>query len=226
MPHAGHRRTRHLPFSVANRRTMKLRLFPQETAALELLAKMAQQSVSAAQVLSEMFGARRQDHQRIFDELMNHERHTTELQRALLTQLRTSFVNPLPREDLLDLSEGLVMGMEQLVAVGEVVVLNRLDRIAREASDQLEIVNRQAELTVTAMRSLGRLDDLEDYWIEAIRLAKRANHTHRAWSADSLRELSIGHYARNAEMARALLSAAQAFRDVATNVGRIIVKES
>ena len=49
---------------------MKLRLFPQETAALDLLATMAQQSVLAVQVLSEMFGARRQDYQRIFDELL------------------------------------------------------------------------------------------------------------------------------------------------------------
>jgi hypothetical protein len=187
---------------------------------------MAQQSVLAVQVLSEMLGAHRQDHQRIFDELMVIDRRTTELQRALLTQLRSSFVNPLPREDLLDLSEGLVASMDQLVAVGEITVVNRLERIAREASDQLEIVNRQAELTVAAMRSLGRLDDLEDYWIETIRLAKRANHTHRVWSANSIRELSLGSYARSIEMARALLGAAHAFRDVAANVGRIIVKES
>jgi hypothetical protein len=205
---------------------MKLRLFPQETAALELLANMAQQSVLAVQVLSEMFGARRQDYQRIFDELLVIDRRTTELQRALLTQLRTSFVNPLPREDLLDLSQGLAAGMDQLVAVGEITVVNRLERIAREASDQLEIVNRQAELTGTAMRSLGNLNDLEDYWIEVVRLTKRANHTHRVWSADSMRELSLGTYARNVEMARALLGAAHAFRDVAVNVARIIVKES
>ncbi|MDQ4501384.1 nuclease PIN [Sinomonas sp. ASV322] len=205
---------------------MKLRLFPQETAALELLADIAQQSVLAVQVLSEMFGARRQDRERIFDELVKVDTRTAELQRALLTQLRTSFVNPLPREDLLDLSEGLGSAVEELVAVGEVTVVNRLDRIAREASDQLEIVNRQAELTVAAMRGLNRLDDLEDYWIEMLRLAKRANHTHRVWSGQSMRELSLGAYARNVEMARALVAAAHALRDVAARVGRIIVKES
>ncbi|WP_415854391.1 nuclease PIN [Sinomonas sp. G460-2] len=205
---------------------MKLRLFPQETAALELLADIAQQSVLAGQVLSEMFGARRQDHERIFEELMKIDARTSELQRALLTQLRTSFVNPLPREDLLGLSEGLGQAMDQLVAVGEITVVNRLDRLAREASDQLEIVNRQAELTVTAMRGLGRLDDLEDYWVEMLRLAKRADHTHRVWSAKAMRELSLGAYARGIEMARALQGAAQALRGVAASVGRIIVKES
>lgn len=205
---------------------MKLRLFPQETAALELLADIAQQSVLAVQVLSEMFGARRQDHERIFEELVRIESRTSELQRALLTQLRTSFVNPLPREDLLDLSEGLGNAMDQLVAVGELTVLNRLDRLAHEASDQLEIVNRQAELTVGAMRGLGRLDDLEDYWIEVTRLAKRANHTHRVWSSKAMHDLSLGAYARGIEMARALVGASQALRGVAGSVGRIIVKES
>ncbi|NUP75420.1 MAG: nuclease PIN [Sinomonas sp.] len=205
---------------------MKLRLFPQETGALELLAEMAQQSVLAVQVLSEMFGARRQDHERIFEELMKIDTRTSELQRALLTQLRTSFVNPLPREDFLELSDGLGAAMDQLVAVGEITVLNRLDRLAHEASDQLEIVNRQAELTVAAMRGLGRLDDLEDFWVEIVRLTKRANHTHRVWSAKAIRDLSLSSYARGIEMARALLMAAQAFRDVAASVGRIIVKES
>ncbi len=205
---------------------MKLRLFPQETAALELLADLAQQSVLAVQVLSEMFGAPREEHERIFEELMHIDRRATELQRSLLTQLRTSFVNPLPREDLLDLSEGLGAAMEHLVAVGEITLVNRLDRPAREASDQLEIVNRQAELTVGAMRGLGQLDDLEDYWIEMIRLAKRANHTHRLWGANAMRELSLSAYARSIEMARALLDAAHALKDVGANVGRIIVKES
>ncbi|WP_136611797.1 DUF47 domain-containing protein [Sinomonas albida] len=205
---------------------MKLRLFPQETAALELLADIAQQSVLAGQILSEMFGARRQDHERIFEELMKIDARTSELQRSLLTQLRTSFINPLPREDLLELSEGLGKSMDQLVAVGEIIVVNRLERMAREASDQLEIVNRQSELTVAAMRGLGRLDELEDYWAEMLRLAKRADHTHRVWSAKAMRELSLGAYARVVEMARALQGAAQALRGVAASVGRIIVKES
>ena len=59
---------------------------------------------------------------------------------------------------------------------------------------------------------------------EILRLTKRANHTHRIWSAQSMRELSLGAYARSIEMARALLGAAHALRDVAARVGRIIVK--
>ncbi|GAA2200812.1 nuclease PIN [Sinomonas flava] len=205
---------------------MKFRLFPQETAGLELLAAMAQQSVLGVQALSEMFGARRQDYEQLVDDLIGIDTRTTELSRTLLTQLRTSFVNPLPREDLLVLSEGLAAAMGQIVAVGELIQLHAIDRLPSEASDLLEIINRQAELSTTAMRSLSHLEDLEDYWIDMIRLSKRAEHTYRVWSSAALRDLSITAFARNVEAARALLAATHAFQAVATQVGRIIVKES
>ncbi|WP_077488314.1 nuclease PIN [Sinomonas mesophila] len=205
---------------------MKFRLFPQETAGLELLSSMAQQSLLAVQALSEMFGARRSDYGSLVDELTAIDTRTTELARSLLTQLRTSFVNPLPREDLLVLSENLQLTVERLGGVGELVVLHGLDRLPREAADLLEIVTREAELTVTAMHQLNNLEDLEDYWLDMTRLAKRAEHTHRVWSSSALRELSITSFARTVEVGRELLAASRALRDVATHVGRIIVREA
>lgn len=205
---------------------MKFRLFPQETAGLGLLASMAQQSVLGVQTLSEMFGARRSDYEQLVDTLMANDARTTELSRTLLTQLRTSFVNPLPREDLLQLSDSLAATVDHLVAVGELIQLHAIDRLPAEASDMLDIVNRQAELTVAAMRSLSRLEELEDYWTDMIRLSKRAEQTYRVWSASALRELSIGQFARTVEVARALVAAVHSLQAVATYVGRIIVRES
>ncbi|GAB3269193.1 hypothetical protein GCM10027449_03150 [Sinomonas notoginsengisoli] len=205
---------------------MKFRLFPQETAGLELLASMAQQSVLGVQTLSEMFGARRSDYEQLVDALIANDARTAEFSRTLLTQLRTSFVNPLPREDLLVLSESLAQAVGQLVAVAELIQLHAIDRLPSEAADMLDIVHRQAELTTTAMRSLARLEDLEDYWTDMSRLAKRAEHTYRVWSSTALRELSISHFARTVEVARALLSAVHALQSVAAQVGRIIVRES
>lgn len=205
---------------------MKFRLFPQETAGLELLASMAQQSVLGVQTLSEMFGARRSDYEQLVDALIANDARTTEFSRTLLTQLRTSFVNPLPREDLLRLSESLAAAVGHLVAVGELIQLHGIDRLPAEAADMLDIVHRQAELTATAMRSLARLEDLEDYWTDMIRLAKRAEHTYRVWSSTALREFSITHFARTVEVARALVAAVHALQEVANQVGRIIVRES
>ncbi|AMM31001.1 nuclease PIN [Sinomonas atrocyanea] len=205
---------------------MKFRLFPQETAGLELLASMAQQSMLGVQTLSEMFGAERADYEKLVDTLTANDARTTEFRRTLLTRLRTSFVNPLPREDLLILSEWLSQAVGHLVAVGELIQLHRIDRLPSEAADMLDIVNRQAELTTAAMRGLTRLEDLEDYWADIVRLSKRAERTYRVWSANALRELSITQFARTVEVARSLLEAVHAFQSVAIQVGRIIVRES
>lgn len=205
---------------------MKFRLFPQETAGLELLASMAQQSALGVQTLSEMFGARRSDYDQLVDALIANDARTSEFSRTLLTRLRTSFVNPLPREDLLILSEWLSQAVGHLVAVGELIQLHAIDRLPDEASDMLDIVNRQAELTTAAMRGLTRLEDLEDYWTDTVHLTKRAEHTYRVWSANALRELSITQFARTVEVARSLLAAVHAFQSVAIQVGRIIVRES
>lgn len=205
---------------------MKFRLFPQETAGLELLASMAQQSVLGVQTLSEMFGARRSDYEQLVDALIATDARCTALSRTLLTQLRTSFVNPLPREDLLILSESLSDTAGHFVAVGELMHLHGIDRLPSEATDLLAILGQQVELTVVAMRSLPRLEDLEDYWLDMVRLTRRAEHTYRVWSATALRELSIGHFARTVELARALVAAANSLQAVAIQVGRIIVRES
>ena len=119
----------------------------------------------------------------------NHEAKSAELHFALLTHMRTSFVNPLPREDMYALSRYLNEAMEKLDAAAELVSLYKLDRLPKRAADQLEIISRQAELTVEAMRQLNNLDDLEDYWIEILRLAKRAERTHRVWVADMLKDM-------------------------------------
>ncbi|MFP3467969.1 nuclease PIN, partial [Leifsonia sp. SIMBA_070] len=86
-----------------------------------------------------------------------------------------------PREDLYDLSLILMSAMENLDAAAEVVTLYRLTGISARASEQLEVIGRQSELTVAAMRRLASLEDLDDYWIEMLRLSKRAERTHRIW---------------------------------------------
>ena len=135
----------------------------------------------------------------------NHEAKSAELHFALLTHMRTSFVNPLPREDMYALSRYLNEAMEKLDAAAELVSLYKLERLPRRAADQLEIISRQAELTVDAMRKLNNLDDLEDYWIEILRLAKRAERTHRVWVADMLNDMKSAQYARNRDVANQLV---------------------
>jgi len=205
---------------------VKLRLFPQEPAGLNLLAQLARQIVLATGTMSEILGAPASENERLVEDMHNHEAKCAELHFALLTHMRTTFVSPLPREDMYALSRYLNEAMEKLDAAAELVSLYKLDRLPKRAADQLEIISRQAELTVDAMRNLDNLDDLEDYWIEILRLAKRAERSHRVWIADMLNEMKSVRYARTRDIADELVGVTRDMRRIATQVGSIIVKES
>ncbi|HET7139369.1 MAG TPA: nuclease PIN [Arthrobacter sp.] len=205
---------------------MKLRLFPQEPAGLILLSRMAQQIVLASATMAEILGVPAAEHAKLVDDMHNHEAKSGELHFALLTHMRTSFVNPLPREDMYALSRYLNEALEKLDGAAELVSLYQLDRLPKRAADQLEVISRQAELTVEAMRRLNNLDDLEDYWIEILRLSKRAERTHRIWVADMIQDMKWAQYSRNRDVANQLVEVTKDMRRIATQVGSIIVKES
>ena len=59
-----------------------------------------------------------------------------------------------------------------------------------------------------------------------VRLAKRAERTHRVWVADMIADMKWAQYSRNRDIANQLVEVTKDMRRVATQVGSIIVKES
>ncbi|MHA7277072.1 DUF47 domain-containing protein [Arthrobacter sp. Hz1] len=205
---------------------MKLRLFPQEDAGLVLLSDMAQQLVLGVRTMSGILGATTRDYDRLAEELHQHEANSAELHYALLTSMRSSFVNPLPREDLYVLSRLLNEAIEKLDGAAELISLYQLSKLSRRATEQLEVITRQSELTAAAMKRLNSMDELEEYWIEILRLAKRAERTHRIWCSELLNDHKPLVYARHRDVANQLVDVTKDIRKVATHVGSILVKES
>ena len=64
--------------------------------------------MAGVKTLSEILGAPADDDDKLSEELHDRDGNVSRLRFALLTTLRTSFVNPLPREDMFQLSLYLV----------------------------------------------------------------------------------------------------------------------
>nr|WP_256939900.1 nuclease PIN [Arthrobacter sp. BF1] len=187
---------------------------------------MSDHILAGTQTLAELLGAGRTGFTPLTQSLRKQEAESTADFATLLTNMRTSFINPLPREDLYTLGQLLNETSEILTGAGELIELYVLDRTPTRISDQLEILARQAELTSTAMKSLNDLDGLEDYWLEVLRLAKRAQHTHRVVVAELLESHSATTFTKYRSLSDQFAAASRQMRTVATQVGSIIVKES
>jgi uncharacterized protein Yka (UPF0111/DUF47 family) len=204
---------------------VKLRLFPSDTRGLELLQKLAAEVKICVEVLSEMLGSS-EDRTEHLEALSAAEIRTTDLHYAVLTHLRTSYVNPLPREDIYTFSRLLNEAVEQLVAAGGLISHLGNLVLSHHAADQLELIGRQAELTTSALCNLQQLDDLEDLWLDLVRVSKRAHRTHNTWLGEISDLNKASAIIRHRSIADQFMASVQSQRAIADHLGRVLVKES
>lgn len=205
---------------------MKFSLFPSEKRALELLLGLCTEVHNCLEVLSQMLGSIAEDRPELVEELNRIEIGATDLHYALLTHLRTSFVNPLPREDLYTFSRLLHEVVTDLSGAGQLMGQPGVKWLSERAAEQLEIIARQTELTTTAIGELDRLDDLEDTWLQMVRTTKRAHRTHHSWLGEIGELHKASAIVRHRAVADQLLASANSLRAVADHLGRVLVKES
>ena len=155
------------------------------------------------------------------------ERKGDEFTRDLLRRLDSTFVTPFDREDIYALTAGLDDVMDFMEEAVDLINLYEIDELPAKVANQIEAIQRCADLTAEAMPGLRSMRDLEEYWIEINRLENDGDKAYRR----ILAELFSGQYdaltvLKLKDVVDAFEGAIDAFEKVANTVEQIAVKES
>ena len=206
---------------------MRFNLRPSKTSFYAMFAASGENLVVGARLLKELLGADPAERKVIAEKMRAAEHAGDEATHAIMRELNETFVTPFDREDIYRLASSLDDVMDFMEAAVDLVVLYNIKELPPEVADQVDVLERAAELTAGAMPRLRSMKDLSDYWIELNRLENQADQVYRRLLArlfsgdyDALSVLKLK------EVVDQLEHAADAFEHVANTVETIAVKES
>ena len=206
---------------------MRLRLTPRKDSFYPMFAASGQNLVTGARLLKELLGAAPRDRKEIAEKMRAAEHAGDEVTHAIMRELNESFITPFDREDIYRLASSLDDVMDAMEAAVDLVVLYQIGELPPEVADQVDVIERAAELTAEAMLKLRSMKDLSEFWIELNRLENQADQVYRRLLArlfggdfDALTVMKLK------EVVDQLEGAADAFEHVANTVETIAVKES
>ena len=205
---------------------MALRFRPADTTFYDLLAQSAQHLVHGADLLARML-ADGSDREGIAQQMRDAEHRADEATHDLIRRVNTTFVTPFDREDIYALASGLDDVMDFMEEAVDLVLLYEVEQLPSELANQVEVLQRCAELTADAMPRLRTMKDLEEFWIEINRLENAGDKSYRR----ILAKLFSGKYEalevlKLKDIVDSLEAAIDAFEKVANTVEQIAVKES
>jgi predicted phosphate transport protein (TIGR00153 family) len=206
---------------------VRLNLRPSKTSFYEMFATSGQNLVVGARLLKELLGADPSQRKEIAEKMRGAEHAGDEATHAIMRELNETFVTPFDREDIYRLASSLDDVMDFMEAAVDLVVLYNIAELPPEIADQVDVLERAAELTAEAMPRLRGMKDLKEFWIELNRLENQADQVYRRLLA----RLFSGEYdaltvLKLKEVVDQLEAAADAFEHVANTVETIAVKES
>ena len=205
---------------------MALRLRPADITFYELLTKSAGHLVDGASLLAEMLGEGN-DREGIAQRMRDAEHAADETTHDIVKRVNTTFVTPFDREDIYSLASGLDDVMDFMEEAVDLTLLYEVVKLPKELANQVEVIQRCAELTAASMPRLRTMQDLEEYWIEINRLENLGDKSYRR----ILAKLFSGKYdalevLKLKDVVDSLEDAIDAFETVANIVEQIAVKES
>jgi predicted phosphate transport protein (TIGR00153 family) len=155
------------------------------------------------------------------------EHAADETTHSIVRRVNSTFVTPFDREDIYSLASALDDVMDMMDEAVDLVLLYEVTSLPAETTQQVEVLQRCAELTAAAMPSLESMGSLDEYWIEINRLENTGDKSYRRILAN----LFSGDYEalevlKLKDIVESLEGAIDAFEKVANIVEQIAVKES
>lgn len=205
---------------------MRLRLGPTDGGFVELFSAAAGHLVIGVSLLAEMLveGA---DHEAVAARMRAAERAADETNHALVARATRSFVTPFDRQDVYTLAAALDDVMDQMDAAVDMVLVYRVKRLPDGLSEQVDLLQRCAELTSEAMPRLRSPARLEDYWIQVNHQENAGDKAHRRLLAHVYSgEFKALEALKIKDLVDTLERALDGFERVAGLVEQIAVKDS
>jgi predicted phosphate transport protein (TIGR00153 family) len=199
---------------------------PVDSVFYELLTTSAMHLVDGASILAEMLGDS-PDRQAIAKRMQDAEHQADETTHAIAKRVNSTFVTPFDREDIYALASGLDDVMDFMEEAVDLTVLYEVASLPAELAEQVDVLQRCAELTAEAMPQLRSMKGLEEYWIEINRLENAGDKSYRR----ILAKLFSGQYEalevlKLKDVVDSLEDAVDAFEKVANIIEQIHAKES
>ncbi len=205
---------------------MGLKFRPVDASFYDLFSESASHLVTGAGLLAEML-ADGADREAVAQRMRDAEHAADETTHRIIKQVNSTFVTPFDREDIYSLASGLDDIMDMMDEAVDLVLLYEPSVLPKELSDQVEVIQRCAEVTADAMPRLKSMQDLAEFWIEVNRLENQGDKIFRR----QLASLFSGAYQpldvlKLKDIVTSLEGAVDAFERVANTVEQIAVKES
>ncbi|HVH93775.1 MAG TPA: DUF47 family protein [Nocardioidaceae bacterium] len=205
---------------------MASRFRPADTTFYDMFAESARHLLTGAALLAEMLGDGN-DREGIAQRMRDAEHAADETTHGIIRRVNKTFVTPFDREDIYALASGLDDVMDFMEEAVDLTLLYEVLTLPSELADQVEVIQRCAELTAESMPRLRTMQDLEEYWIEINRLENLGDKSYRR----ILAKLFSGKFEalevlKLKDVVDSLEGAIDAFERVANIVEQISVKES
>ncbi|MEJ7832120.1 MAG: DUF47 family protein [Nocardioides sp.] len=205
---------------------MGLRFRPVDASFYDLFSQSAQHLVLGAELLAEMLSDT-SDKADVASRMRAAEHAADDTTHAIVKRVNSTFVTPFDREDIYKLGSGLDDVMDMMDEVVDLILLYEVQVLPPELSQQVEVLQRCAELTAAAMPNLQSMQSLEEYWIEINRLENAGDKNHRRTLAHLFSgEFKTIEVLKLKDIVESLEGAIDAFEKVANIVEQIAVKES